>query len=179
MALYSRGSYDQAAQRFFEAADLDPSDPAPYLFLGKISSRAITNRAGYAATYAALRPASSRKRLGELLLCRPLSLDIAPSPGACSKKLSVSIPSSATLFCCWEFYADAREFAQSDFSLPERDRGQPSDGRGALPAGDGVSEKRRKPTKRKKNLSSTSNCGSNRRKRWNANVPKSNNLFLT
>ncbi len=48
VALYSRGSYDQAAQRFFEAADLDPSDPAPYLFLGKVSTGAITGSAGYA-----------------------------------------------------------------------------------------------------------------------------------
>jgi len=48
VALYSRGSYDQAAQRFFEAADLDPSDPAPYLFLGKVSSGAITGSDGYA-----------------------------------------------------------------------------------------------------------------------------------
>jgi tetratricopeptide (TPR) repeat protein len=48
VALYSRGSYDQAAQRFFEATDLDPGDPAPYLFLGKISSAAITSTDGYA-----------------------------------------------------------------------------------------------------------------------------------
>jgi tetratricopeptide (TPR) repeat protein len=48
VALYSRGSYDQAAQRFFEAADLNPNDPAPYLFLGKISSGAITESDGYA-----------------------------------------------------------------------------------------------------------------------------------
>jgi len=48
VALYSRGSYDQAAQRFFDATDLDPSDPAPYLFLGKISSGAIQDLAGYA-----------------------------------------------------------------------------------------------------------------------------------
>ena len=48
VALYSRGSYEQAAQRFFEATDLDPNDPAPYLFLGKISSGAIRNLAGYA-----------------------------------------------------------------------------------------------------------------------------------
>jgi tetratricopeptide (TPR) repeat protein len=47
-ALYSRGSYDDAAQRFFEAADLDPADPAPYLFLGKVSSSAITNSEAYA-----------------------------------------------------------------------------------------------------------------------------------
>jgi len=48
VALYSRGSYDQAAQRFFEAADLDPTDPAPYLFLGKVSSGAITESDGFA-----------------------------------------------------------------------------------------------------------------------------------
>ena len=47
VALYSRGSYDQAAQRFFEAADLNPSDPAPYLFLGKVSSGAITESNGF------------------------------------------------------------------------------------------------------------------------------------
>ncbi|MGP0071863.1 MAG: tetratricopeptide repeat protein [Bryobacteraceae bacterium] len=48
VALYSRGSYDQAARSFFEAADLDPGDPAPYMFLGKISSGAITGSDGYA-----------------------------------------------------------------------------------------------------------------------------------
>jgi len=47
VALYSRGSYDQAAQRFFEAADLNPSDPAPYLFLGKISNGPITELPGF------------------------------------------------------------------------------------------------------------------------------------
>jgi tetratricopeptide (TPR) repeat protein len=48
VALYSRGSYDQAAQRFFEAADLNPSDPAPYMFLGKISNGPITESSGFA-----------------------------------------------------------------------------------------------------------------------------------
>src|ERR1700722_8325202 len=47
VALYSRGSYDQAAQRFFEAADLNPKDPAPYLFLGKISNGPITESRGF------------------------------------------------------------------------------------------------------------------------------------
>jgi tetratricopeptide (TPR) repeat protein len=48
VALYSRGSYDQATQRFFQAADLNPADPSPYLFLGKISSGAITDSDGFA-----------------------------------------------------------------------------------------------------------------------------------
>ncbi len=48
VALYSRGSYDDAAQRFFDAADIDPADPAPYLFLGKVSSGAIAGAHGYA-----------------------------------------------------------------------------------------------------------------------------------
>jgi tetratricopeptide (TPR) repeat protein len=47
VALYSRGSYDQAARQFFQAADLNPSDPAPYLFLGKVSSGAITESPGF------------------------------------------------------------------------------------------------------------------------------------
>jgi tetratricopeptide (TPR) repeat protein len=35
---YSNGSYGQAAQRLCEASDLNPGDPQPYLFLGKIQS---------------------------------------------------------------------------------------------------------------------------------------------
>ncbi len=36
VAWYVRGSYEQAARRFCEAAELTPGDPTPYLFLGKI-----------------------------------------------------------------------------------------------------------------------------------------------
>lgn len=46
-ARYSRGDYDQAAQRFFEACDLNPSDPGPYLFLGKVQSAEILQSDGY------------------------------------------------------------------------------------------------------------------------------------
>ena len=35
-ALYSSGSWEEAARRLCEASDLEPADPAPYLFLGKI-----------------------------------------------------------------------------------------------------------------------------------------------
>ncbi len=47
-AWYARGSYDQAASRFFEACDLDPADPQPYMFLGKVESLEITQLPGYA-----------------------------------------------------------------------------------------------------------------------------------
>ena len=33
---WAQGSYDQAARRLCEASDLNPGDPEPYLFLGKI-----------------------------------------------------------------------------------------------------------------------------------------------
>jgi tetratricopeptide (TPR) repeat protein len=46
-AHYASGSYDQAAQRFFEASDLNPADPGPYLFLAKVESSAITDSDGY------------------------------------------------------------------------------------------------------------------------------------
>jgi tetratricopeptide (TPR) repeat protein len=35
-ALYSSGSYEESARHLCEASDLQPSDPAPYLFLGRI-----------------------------------------------------------------------------------------------------------------------------------------------
>jgi tetratricopeptide (TPR) repeat protein len=38
VAWYARGSYEQAALRLCQASDLNPGDPNPYLFLGKIQS---------------------------------------------------------------------------------------------------------------------------------------------
>lgn len=38
VSFYTRGSYDQAAQRLCEASDLNPQDPNPYLFMGKMQS---------------------------------------------------------------------------------------------------------------------------------------------
>jgi tetratricopeptide (TPR) repeat protein len=37
-AWYSRGSFDQAAQRFCEASDLNPENPNPYLLMGKMQA---------------------------------------------------------------------------------------------------------------------------------------------
>ncbi len=37
-AWYSLGSYEQAARRLCEASDLNPDDPNPYLFMGKMQS---------------------------------------------------------------------------------------------------------------------------------------------
>ena len=39
-ALYTSGSADEAAQRLCEASDLEPANPAPYLFLGKMQEAA-------------------------------------------------------------------------------------------------------------------------------------------
>jgi tetratricopeptide (TPR) repeat protein len=61
-AWYSRGAYDQAAQRFFEACDLNPSDPGPYLFLSKVQSAEILQLDGYLermGRFARLRPDSA------------------------------------------------------------------------------------------------------------------------
>ena len=62
VAYYASGSYDQAAQRFFEASDLNPADPGPYLFLAKVQSSAITESDGYLkrmARFAKLEPANA------------------------------------------------------------------------------------------------------------------------
>jgi tetratricopeptide (TPR) repeat protein len=63
VALYANGAYDQAAQRFFEASDLNPSDPGPYLFLAKVESSAITDSDGYLERmrrFAELEPTNAR-----------------------------------------------------------------------------------------------------------------------
>jgi tetratricopeptide (TPR) repeat protein len=39
-ALYTSGSAEEAAQRLCDASDLEPANPAPYLFLGKIQESA-------------------------------------------------------------------------------------------------------------------------------------------
>ena len=42
-ALYTSGSADEAAQRLCEASDLDPANPAPYLFLGRMQEATSTS----------------------------------------------------------------------------------------------------------------------------------------
>lgn len=62
VASYARGSYDQAALRLCEAADLNPDDPNPYLFLGKmlsvetVQSDGVVERLG---RFARLQPGNS------------------------------------------------------------------------------------------------------------------------
>jgi Tfp pilus assembly protein PilF len=92
VALYANGAYDQAAQRFFEASDLNPSDPGPYLFLAKVESSAITEFDGYLERmrrFAELQPDNARAnfyyaaslwkkgdaRQAEALLKKALQLD--------------------------------------------------------------------------------------------------------
>jgi tetratricopeptide (TPR) repeat protein len=47
VAQYANGSYAQASRSFFAAADLNPADPQPYLFLAKAQSSVITASDGY------------------------------------------------------------------------------------------------------------------------------------
>ena len=46
VAWYTRGSYEQAARHLCEASDLNPGDPNPYIFLGKIQSLETTQSEG-------------------------------------------------------------------------------------------------------------------------------------
>jgi tetratricopeptide (TPR) repeat protein len=58
-AWYARDDYQRAAQNFFEACDLNPGDPGPYMFLGKVQSIEITQSEGYVerlARFAKLHP---------------------------------------------------------------------------------------------------------------------------
>ncbi len=62
VAWYARGSYDQALQLLLNASDLDPDNPAPYLFLGRMQSVAAAPLEGSAerlARFAQLHPENS------------------------------------------------------------------------------------------------------------------------
>jgi lipopolysaccharide biosynthesis regulator YciM len=48
VAWYEHGSYDQAAMRLCEASDLNPKDPNPYLFLGKMLGAETAQSGGMA-----------------------------------------------------------------------------------------------------------------------------------
>jgi tetratricopeptide (TPR) repeat protein len=47
VAWYARGSYEKAARSVMTASDLSPSDPAPYLFLGKMLNRETAQTQGF------------------------------------------------------------------------------------------------------------------------------------
>jgi pyrimidine-specific ribonucleoside hydrolase len=49
VAWYTNGSDEKAQRYFFAACDMNPTDPKPYLFLGKVKSAAIVNSDGYMA----------------------------------------------------------------------------------------------------------------------------------
>jgi tetratricopeptide (TPR) repeat protein len=59
---YSRGSFDHAERFFFEAADLNPADPTPYLFLGQARHSPVGESDGYSERmerFARLQPANA------------------------------------------------------------------------------------------------------------------------
>jgi tetratricopeptide (TPR) repeat protein len=59
IAWYSRGSYDQAAACLCQASDVNPDDPNPYLFLGKLQDLETTPSEGVAerlARFARIQP---------------------------------------------------------------------------------------------------------------------------
>ena len=56
---YAAGAYEQAAHCFFQATDIKPGDPSPYLFLAKVQAGEITGSTGFhdrMARFAKLQP---------------------------------------------------------------------------------------------------------------------------
>jgi tetratricopeptide (TPR) repeat protein len=49
---YSAGAFEQSQRYFFQAIDINPSDPNPYTFLNKVQSREIVQSAGYRERFA-------------------------------------------------------------------------------------------------------------------------------
>ena len=93
VAHYASGAYDQAAQRFFEASDLDPSDPGPYLFLAKVESSAITESDGYLermARFAKLQPVNAWANFYYAASLWKKTGDAQPAEGLLDKTLQLN-----------------------------------------------------------------------------------------
>src|SRR6266446_4140773 len=59
---YARGSYGQSVQCLFDASDLNPADPTPYLFMGKMLKAEIVQPEGFVerlGRFARLQPENS------------------------------------------------------------------------------------------------------------------------
>jgi tetratricopeptide (TPR) repeat protein len=83
VAWYARGSYDRAAQCVADASDLDPDDPTPYLFLGKMQSVETTppeESVARLARFAQLHPDNALASYYYAVALSKQSTSIADSP---------------------------------------------------------------------------------------------------
>jgi len=69
VALYAEGKYDDAVRTLCAAVDLDPTDPKPFQFLGKVSTASPARIPEIRDRLQKNRPTLSRQRTGDLLLC--------------------------------------------------------------------------------------------------------------
>jgi tetratricopeptide (TPR) repeat protein len=85
VAWYARGSYERATQSLASASDLDPFDPSPYLFLGKMQNAEITPSAGSVeqfARFAQLQPDNALANYYYAVSLRKQSPGAAEPPGS-------------------------------------------------------------------------------------------------
>jgi tetratricopeptide (TPR) repeat protein len=90
VAWYARGSYDRATQSLTHASDLDPFDPSPYLFLGKMQNAETIPSAGSVeqfARFARLQPDNALANYYYAVSLRK------QSPGATEDSVSTQIES--------------------------------------------------------------------------------------
>ena len=108
IAQYSRGQYEDAVKSFCQAADLAPTDPRPYQFLGEMYGVAPAHGRRDHEAAGAFRQGAPAKRAGAVPLCdEPLERParrIADQPicgrlKRCSDKRSRSIASSRRASC--------------------------------------------------------------------------------
>ena len=132
-AWFARGSYDQAVQRICEASDLNPSDPVPYLFLGKMQVGAIRTFGEDRREVAPFRHASNRttprRTITTQSVCGSVRKGAQDTASAAQVESlleatrSVSIRSSLLPIFSWEYSTPSREIMREPFpttSKPSR-----------------------------------------------------------
>ena len=81
VAEYSQGSYDKAAQDLFQASDLNPQDPEPYLFLGKMQAVDTTPSHGFSDKLARFLQMQPDNALANYYYAISLQREHAADPG--------------------------------------------------------------------------------------------------
>jgi tetratricopeptide (TPR) repeat protein len=85
VAWYARGSYDRASQALSRASDLDPFDPSPYLFLGKMQNAETIPSVGSVeqfARFAQVQPGNALANYYYAVSLRKQSLGAAELPAS-------------------------------------------------------------------------------------------------
>ena len=146
-ALFAGALYDESAQRLCEASDLNPSDPEPYTFMGKIEMAApnpLPCVEQKLARFVELRPADPLANYFYAMTVWKQKGQTIDAPtldhvqDLLTKAVTIDPKCSDAYLQLGVLQSTRRDYCQGNRVLCQGDCNQPANERGALPAGRGL-----------------------------------------